>query len=357
MVARTAGSMTQCARPRSVRRRLRPVAGPVPAALPGVPAPRSARSVDVSVPHKDRDAAARRARDARIQLDPAQQRGLRRLPDRLLHLPLLRLEGFLPGYTFPRLPLSAYIPASARQPRGRLRPAAPVPRHQGVRPRRHHLPRGRPLPGRSASSCRPPNPGRTARSPSRPSAAAPAATSIPTAAGTDLCEHCAASRCATPPASLLRLTIVAHRAPGPDHLRRGGAPPRRVTSSRPSYRFAGPRRQARPDRRDGQRRATACCSASPTATRRPSGGPTSAGAGARTPTSTASARPDHGPLAQGDRTRGPGSPGRRRPGGARRSQAQAAGHPVRRGPPQHPASTRLSSRGQPRDRRHRSRSP
>ena len=57
-------------------------------------------------------------------------------------------EGFLPGYNFPRLPISAYVPGRRRL-RGRdefiSRP--PLPGHLGVRATRPDLPRGRALPG------------------------------------------------------------------------------------------------------------------------------------------------------------------------------------------------------------------
>ena len=57
----------------------------------------------------------------------------------------LASEGFLPGYNFPRLPLSAYIPAARarRDIARRVRAAAPVPGDHRVRAAQHHLPRGR----------------------------------------------------------------------------------------------------------------------------------------------------------------------------------------------------------------------
>ncbi|GAA3214251.1 hypothetical protein GCM10020256_14930 [Streptomyces thermocoprophilus] len=61
----------------------------------------------------------------------------------------LASEGFLPGYSFPRLPLAAYIPRSGSRRRRRrgLCAAAPVPRDPRVRAGLADLPRGRPLPG------------------------------------------------------------------------------------------------------------------------------------------------------------------------------------------------------------------
>ena len=57
-------------------------------------------------------------------------------------------EGFLPGYNFPRLPISAYVPARrGRTGRDEIHLASPLPRHLRVRSSRPHLPRGRSLPG------------------------------------------------------------------------------------------------------------------------------------------------------------------------------------------------------------------
>ena len=108
----------------------------------------SARSVDVSVPHKERDNAARRARDARIQLTLLSNEDSDDFQTDFDSYRYFASAAFLPGYSFPRLPLAAYIPGLAGPPRRGLHPAAPVHRHRRVRPRRGHLPRGRPLPGR-----------------------------------------------------------------------------------------------------------------------------------------------------------------------------------------------------------------
>jgi superfamily II DNA/RNA helicase len=78
----------------------------------------SARSVDVSVPHKDRDAAARRARDARIQLTLLSNEDSDDFQTDFYSYRYFASEGFLPGYSFPRLPLAAYIPGLAGRREG-----------------------------------------------------------------------------------------------------------------------------------------------------------------------------------------------------------------------------------------------
>jgi hypothetical protein len=78
----------------------------------------SARSVDVSVPHKDRDAAARRARDARIQLNLLSNEDADDFQTDFYSYRYFASEGFLPGYSFPRLPLAAYIPGLAGRREG-----------------------------------------------------------------------------------------------------------------------------------------------------------------------------------------------------------------------------------------------
>jgi hypothetical protein len=73
----------------------------------------SARSVDVSVPHRERDNAARRARDARIQLTLLSNEDSDDFQTDFYSYRYFASEGFLPGYSFPRLPLAAYIPGLA----------------------------------------------------------------------------------------------------------------------------------------------------------------------------------------------------------------------------------------------------
>ena len=70
----------------------------------------SAKSVDTSVPHTERDNAARRARDARIQLSLLQNEDSDDFQTDFYSYRYFASEGFLPGYSFPRLPLAAYIP-------------------------------------------------------------------------------------------------------------------------------------------------------------------------------------------------------------------------------------------------------
>ena len=78
----------------------------------------SARSVDISVPHKERDNAARRARDARIQLTLLSNEDSDDFQTDFYSYRYFASEGFLPGYSFPRLPLAAYIPGLAGRREG-----------------------------------------------------------------------------------------------------------------------------------------------------------------------------------------------------------------------------------------------
>jgi hypothetical protein len=78
----------------------------------------SARSVDVSVPHRERDHAARRARDARIQLTLLSNEDSDDFQTDFYSYRYFASEGFLPGYSFPRLPLAAYIPGLAGRREG-----------------------------------------------------------------------------------------------------------------------------------------------------------------------------------------------------------------------------------------------
>jgi superfamily II DNA/RNA helicase len=73
-------------------------------------AAQSAKSVDTSVPHKERDLAARRATDARIQLNLLSNEDSDDFQTDFYSYRYFASEGFLPGYSFPRLPLAAYIP-------------------------------------------------------------------------------------------------------------------------------------------------------------------------------------------------------------------------------------------------------
>jgi len=78
----------------------------------------SARSVDTSVPHRERDNAARRARDARIQLTLLSNEDSDDFQTDFYSYRYFASEGFLPGYSFPRLPLAAYIPGLAGRREG-----------------------------------------------------------------------------------------------------------------------------------------------------------------------------------------------------------------------------------------------
>ena len=169
-------------------------------------------------------------------------------------------EGFLPGYNFPRLPLSAFIPgrSARRVTRDEFVSAPPVPGDHRVRAAEHRLPRGRALrrqPGDPAG----PAAGRGGGPADRAREAVRRlwlpARDRPTGGGPDLCERCGAAS-----APLTDAASAAERrdqAPRPDLLRRGGAPA-------PGLR--GPHR--RPVRRGRRRpwhsaRAKQRCGASP----------------------------------------------------------------------------------------------
>ena len=70
----------------------------------------SAKSVDNSILHKERESAARRANDARIQLNLLSNEDSDDFQTDFYSYRYFASEGFLPGYSFPRLPLAAYIP-------------------------------------------------------------------------------------------------------------------------------------------------------------------------------------------------------------------------------------------------------
>ena len=77
----------------------------------------SARSVDPSLRHADREAARRRANDARIQLNLLSNEDSDDFQTDFYSYRYFASEGFLPGYSFPRLPLAAYIPGVAASAR------------------------------------------------------------------------------------------------------------------------------------------------------------------------------------------------------------------------------------------------
>ncbi|MHB1430534.1 MAG: DEAD/DEAH box helicase [Streptosporangiaceae bacterium] len=78
----------------------------------------SARSVDPSLKHAYREAAKRRANDARIQLNLLSNEGSEDFQTDFYSYRYFASEGFLPGYSFPRLPLAAYIPGVAGRREG-----------------------------------------------------------------------------------------------------------------------------------------------------------------------------------------------------------------------------------------------
>ncbi|MGN9911112.1 DEAD/DEAH box helicase [Phytohabitans sp. LJ34] len=68
------------------------------------------RAVDTNVSAKARDEAHRRARDARVQLTLLRNEDSDDSQTDFYTYRYLAAEGFLPGYSFPRLPLAAYVP-------------------------------------------------------------------------------------------------------------------------------------------------------------------------------------------------------------------------------------------------------
>ena len=96
------------------------------------------RRLDHSLSQRDRDIAGappQRGRDAAARCCGNEDSDARNLTADFNPYRYLASEGFLPGYSFPRLPIAAYIPVGGRSAHERrLRAAAPVPGHQGVRP-------------------------------------------------------------------------------------------------------------------------------------------------------------------------------------------------------------------------------
>jgi ATP-dependent helicase YprA (DUF1998 family) len=70
----------------------------------------SRRAVDTDVPAKQRDEAHRRSRDARTRLTLLRNEDSEDSQTDFYTFRYLAAEGFLPGYSFPRLPLAAYVP-------------------------------------------------------------------------------------------------------------------------------------------------------------------------------------------------------------------------------------------------------
>jgi ATP-dependent helicase YprA (DUF1998 family) len=76
------------------------------------------RAVDTNVSHKAREEARRRADDARVQLNLLRNEDSDEPQTDFYTYRYLASEGFLPGYSFPRLPLAAYIPGLNGQKQG-----------------------------------------------------------------------------------------------------------------------------------------------------------------------------------------------------------------------------------------------
>ncbi|TDB80280.1 DUF1998 domain-containing protein, partial [Micromonospora sp. KC721] len=76
------------------------------------------RAVDTNVSHKAREEARRRADDARVQLNLLRNEDSDEPQTDFYTYRYLASEGFLPGYSFPRLPLAAYIPGLNGQRQG-----------------------------------------------------------------------------------------------------------------------------------------------------------------------------------------------------------------------------------------------
>ena len=248
-------------------------------------------------------------------------------------------EGFLPGYSFPRLPLSAFIPArrGARRSDDEFLQRPRFLAITRVRAPQPHLPRGRPLPDQPGHPA-----GRADARTNRSDAAGEAvrelaATSTPsrtTDPGLDLCEHCGAPLPA-PSHDLFRLQNVStrrrDRISSDEEERRAGL---RAPHRRPLRRRDGepPPRRARRGRR---RRQLAKLTYGDAATLwRINVG----WRAARTRTSSGFVLDiERGYWArneQADDADGPDDP---------IEPAAAAGHPVRRGPPQRLCSSSRSS--------------
>ena len=192
-------------------------------------------------------------------------------------------EGFLPGYSFPRLPLAAYIPAPRGADRRRRLPAAAaVRRDQRVRARRADLPRGRPLRGHPrAAAAQAPGHGQHRRRHGGPDAARAAATTTPVKVGIDVLRELRGAARRDP----VRAAAAAdglHPPPRTDQQRRGGTPQERLRarSLLPVRRPRRPSRAAPPpgDRRRRRPVAGAGLRRQPP----PCGSPTSAGGAAST---------------------------------------------------------------------------
>ena len=210
------------------------------------------RRLDYSLSQRDRDIAGRRRHEAETQLRLLRNEDSddRNLTADFNPYRYLASEGFLPGYSFPRLPIAAYIPPDRRLradgdfvQRARflaIREFGPraLIYHEGNRyeVNRVQLPPDATgeLVTHQAHRC----PG--------------CGYYYEVGPGNDRCEPCNIRAHRVD----LRPVPAAHRlhqAAAADHLRRGGTPPRRLPD-RHLLPLPGPRRPARPPRRDRLRR-------------------------------------------------------------------------------------------------------
>ena len=186
-------------------------------------------------------------------------------------------EGFLPGYTFPRLPLSAYIPGRRARADGqrRVSPAAPVPGDLGVRPAVliYHEGSRYQITGSSCRSRRGDDGVHHRAIKLCPSAAI---CTDPARRGSTAASA-AARALPGDAAALFRLQTVAHHAARPDQLRRGRTAPAGLRDpDRPTGSLRTATRPAGPHTRLVEQATATRSRTSPTARRPRSGGSTSA---------------------------------------------------------------------------------
>ena len=206
------------------------------------------RRLDHSLSQRDRDIAGRRRNEAETQLRLLgnEDTDARNLTADFNPYRYLASEGFLPGYSFPRLPIAAYIPVGGRSRKnGDYVQRPQVPGHQGVRPAGPDLPRGRAVRGDQGPAAAglggrgrhlPGAPLRPVRLPPRGRAGERPVRDVRYRALRAAHRAAAAAHRVHPPA-------------GADLLRRGRAPPRRVPG-RHLLSFPGSRRPPRAARRD-----------------------------------------------------------------------------------------------------------
>ena len=255
---RLAGRRARPGRPRQFDAGLRPLARPVPRG------PGPARRPEPDHPRRTRDPrttssqAERLRREAETQLELLTETENFAQSD-FYSYRYFASEGFLPGYNFPRLPLSAFIPGRrTRQARDEFLSAAALPGHLGVRAARRRLPRGLALPDQPGDPAGPSEP-----------------TSVADHRAAKLCDACGylhpiAGRRRPRPVRALRRTRssrrsrtllpAAERRDPParqDQLRRGGAAAARLRAPhrRPLRRARTARRRCRRPR--SMRTATA----------------------------------------------------------------------------------------------------